>query len=232
MQNPTILFEDNHLLLLNKPAGWLVQGDKTGDLTLPDWGKVYLKEKYDKHGEVFLHPVHRLDRPVSGVVLLARTSKALARLNEMFREREIGKVYWAIVQGKPTDLEGELRHFLVKDTHNNTVKAYKNPPSKALDAKEAILTYKTLQTNGKQSLLKVMPHTGRPHQIRVQLASMNCPIIGDLKYGADVALSNASIALHAYTLNFTHPVKKEAMQIHAPLPDLSIWTQFNTLKDS
>jgi 23S rRNA pseudouridine1911/1915/1917 synthase len=223
MPNPSILFEDNHLLLLNKPAGWLVQGDKTGDTTLPDWGKIYLKEKYNKPGEVFLHPVHRLDRPVSGVVLLARTSKALSRLNEMFRDREMGKIYHAIVENKPQENEGELRHFLVKDSNTNTVRAYKSPPGKGLDAKEAILQYKILKTDRQQSLIEVKPLTGRPHQIRVQLASMGCPILGDLKYGAKFPLADASIALHAFTLDFIHPVKKEAMQIHAPLPDLSVW---------
>jgi 23S rRNA pseudouridine1911/1915/1917 synthase len=223
MNIPSILFEDNHLLLLNKPAGWLVQGDKTGDPTLPDWGKVYLKEKYDKPGEVFLHPVHRLDRPVSGVVLLARTSKALSRLNEMFRDREMGKIYHAIVQGKPQHNEGELRHFLVKDHSINTVKAYKTHPGKGLEAKEAVLQYKILKTNGEQSLIEVKPLTGRPHQIRVQMASMGCPILGDLKYGANIPLPDASIALHAHTLHFIHPVKKEAMQVEAPLPDLELW---------
>lgn len=223
---PTILYEDNHLLLLNKPAGWLVQGDRTGDPTLPDWGKAYLKEKYAKPGEVFLHPVHRLDRPVSGVVLLARTSKALERLSKNFRERDMAKTYLAVVIGQPFKSADELRHFLVKDAATNTVRAFARPPGWGLEAKEGILRYESISTIGNLSLLKVSPLTGRPHQIRVQLAAIGCPIAGDLKYGAPAPLPDASIGLHALRLSFEHPVRHEFLEVEAPLPTLDFWGPF------
>ena len=215
-----VLFEDNHLLALNKPAGWLVQGDRTGDSTLTDWGKVYLKEKYAKPGAVFLHPVHRIDRPVSGVVLFARTDKALGRLTTMFRERKVTKTYLALVLHKPEKLSGELRHFLEKDESRNTVRAYAKP---VRDAKEAVLHYTWIKQIGACHLLEVRPLTGRPHQIRVQLSAIGCPILGDVKYGAETPLPDASIGLHSRLLELEHPVRLEPLRIEAPLPQTDWW---------
>jgi 23S rRNA pseudouridine1911/1915/1917 synthase len=212
---PSILYEDNHLLALNKPAGWLVQGDATGDATLTDWGKAYLKEKYAKPGAVFLHPVHRLDRPVSGGVLLARTSKALERLNAAFREREVGKTYLALVLKPPRKEAGELRHWLWKDEARNVVRIVESATG---GAKEAILRYEYAGPAGAYHLLRVFPLTGRPHQIRVQLASMGCVIVGDLKYGAPAPLPDASIGLHCWRMEIEHPVRKEPLVIEAPAP--------------
>lgn len=209
---PKILFEDNHLLVLNKPSGWLVQGDKTGDKTLTDWGKSYLKEKYQKPGNVFLHPCHRLDRPVSGIVIMARTSKALERMNKLFREDTIEKTYLAIVQSKPPKNSEKLIHWLIKNPQKNITKAYPKPGP---DRKEAVLTYELLKTQRDISLLLVQPKTGRPHQIRVQLSKINCPIVGDLKYGYPDPNSDKSISLHAYRIKFVHPVKKEEIIINS-----------------
>lgn len=210
MTEPEIIYEDNHLLLLNKPVGWLVQADKTGDFTLTDWGRKYIKEQYDKPGEVFLHPAHRLDRPVSGIVIFARTSKALERMNKLFREDTIRKTYLAIVQGKPEQTAGTLIHWLDKDGDKNTVKAYNKPTG---HAKEAELSYELLGSQKPLSLLIVKPKTGRPHQIRVQLAKMNCPIQGDLKYGFPTPNADKSISLHAFKISFVHPVKKEEITV-------------------
>ncbi len=217
---PTVIYEDNHLLALNKPAGWLVQGDRTGDATLTDWGKNYLKEKYAKPGAVFLHPAHRLDRPVSGAVLFARTDKALSRLTTMFREKQVTKTYLALVLKEPPQSSGELRHFLLKDEKKNTVKAFQKSVG---DAKESITRYELMRSVGKYWLLKVFPLTGRPHQIRVQLAAMGCPILGDLKYGALAALPDASIGLHSQSMEFLHPVRKEKIRLEAELPEKSWW---------
>lgn len=213
---PTIIFEDNHLLALNKPAGWLVQADRTGDPTLTDWGKNYLKEKYDKPGAVFLTPAHRIDRPVSGAVLFARTDKALTRLTQLFRDRAVAKTYWAIVEQAPAQPSGELRHFLLKDEQRNTVKVYKKPFG---EAKESITNYEYAASYGKFHLLKVFPLTGRPHQIRAQLAAMGCPIAGDLKYGATQALPDAFIGLHCREMRLVHPVRQEPLLLKADLPD-------------
>lgn len=207
---PKVLFEDNHLLIVYKPAGWLVQGDKTGDSTLADWGRKYIKEKYQKPGEVYLHPVHRLDRPVSGIVTFARTSKASERLNRLFRENQVQKSYLAIVHGVPVAPEGKLVHWLVKDGNKNLVKAYDNERN---SAKRAELAYKLLSVEKGHSLLMVKPKTGRPHQIRVQLASMKCPIAGDLRYGKGLPHSDKSISLHAFQLSLVHPVRKEPLQL-------------------
>lgn len=220
MTNNAIIYEDNHLLAINKPTGWLVQGDRTGDATLTDWGKDYLKKKYDKPGAVFLHPVHRIDRPVSGAVLFARTDKALGRLTTLFREKKVIKTYLALVMRRPEQAAGELRHFLLKDEKKNIVKALPHPFA---DAKESLTRYETLGAAGNYFLLLVSPLTGRPHQIRVQLAAMGCPIAGDLKYGAAAALPDASIALHCRQMTFVHPVKQESVIITADLPVLDIW---------
>ena len=206
MKDPQVIYEDNHLLLLNKPSGWLVQGDKTGDKTLTDWGRAYIKRKYNKPGDVFLHPTHRLDRPVSGITVFARTSKALERMNKLFREDKVQKTYLAVVGNKPPAQSGKLVHWLFKDTKKNMVKAYNKPMG---SAKEAELEYDLLGNDDGHSLLKVMPKTGRPHQIRVQLASMKTRIKGDLKYGYPEANPDKSIHLHAFQISFVHPVQKE-----------------------
>ncbi|MFP4090164.1 MAG: RluA family pseudouridine synthase [Cyclobacteriaceae bacterium] len=221
-----ILFEDNHLLIINKPAGTLVQGDSTGDLPLVDAGKLYLKEKYDKPGAVFLGVVHRLDRPVSGVTAMARTSKALARMNNLFKGREVEKKYWAVVGQRPPEPEGRLVHWLKKDSSRNVTTAYASERS---DAKRAELTYRLLAQRGEEYLLEVSPLTGRPHQIRVQLAAIGCPIAGDLKYGFPVPHPDQNISLHARSLSFVHPVRQELLTIKAPLPDKSYWLNFADL---
>lgn len=215
-----IIYEDNHLLAVNKPAGWLVQGDKTGDETLIDWGKAYLKEKYNKPGAVFLHPTHRIDRPVSGAVLMARTDKALGRLTTLFREKKVVKTYLALVLNPPAKLSGSLRHFLLKDEVRNVVTVHQHPYK---DAKESITTYETIGVTGDYTLLRVSPITGRSHQIRAQLAAIGCPIAGDLKYGAKKALPDASVGLHSWQIELLHPVKQEPLLIKADCPDQPWW---------
>jgi len=218
---PTIIYEDNHLLAINKPAGWLVQGDRTGDPTLTDWGKEYLRKKYAKPGAVFLTPAHRLDRPVSGAVLFARTDKALTRLTGLFRDRAVQKTYLALVLTEPAKPSGELHHYLWKDEQRNIVQALSQPGP---DAKESITRYEWVNQFGQLHLLRVHPLTGRPHQIRVQLAMMGCPILGDLKYGAPTPLSDASIALHSLSIELVHPVQLVSLLIEAPLPEKEWWT--------
>ena len=220
---PSIVFEDNHLLAINKPAGWLVQGDKTGDPTLTDWGKEYLRQKYQKPGAVFLHPVHRIDRPVSGIVLFARTDKALGRLTTLFRTRQVQKTYWALVVHAPKQEQGLLRHWLLKNEQKNITTASLKPGGLA---KEAVLEYIYLGPLGPNFKVQVMPHTGRPHQIRVQLASMGCSILGDLKYGATEALPDASVALHARQLEFIHPVRQEPVLLQVTPPSTTWWEGF------
>lgn len=205
-----ILYEDNHLLILEKPSGWLVQGDKTGDETLTDQGRDYIKKKYGKPGAVFLHPTHRLDRPVSGITVFARTSKALERMNKLFREDQVQKTYLAVVDKRPEESSGTLIHWLEKDHERNVVKAYNKQKGKA---KKAELDYKQLGVLSNTSLLQIMPKTGRPHQIRVQMARLGCPIVGDLKYGYPKANPDKSIHLHAFRISFAHPVKKEQVQV-------------------
>ena len=222
----SVLYEDNHLLIVNKPAGMLVQGDDTGDEPLVEAGKRYVKAKYQKPGAVFLGLVHRLDRPVSGAVVLARTSKALERMNALFRDRETEKIYWAVVQVQPPQAEGTLIHWLWKDEKKNKTTAYSRETTGALRAE---LSYRVLASNAGYFLLEVKPVTGRPHQIRVQLASMGCPIIGDVKYGYQEPLESGSIGLHARSLSFIHPVKKERLTITAPLPDDHLWNNFANL---
>ncbi|MCE7862867.1 MAG: RNA pseudouridine synthase [Bacteroidetes bacterium CHB5] len=227
MLNPLqILYEDNHLLAINKPAGVLVQGDATGDVPLVELGKDYIKHKYNKPGAVFLGVVHRLDRPVSGVVIFARTSKALTRMNELFREKETHKTYWALVKVKPAQLQGTLVHWLVKNEQKNKTTAHTSAHAGGLKSE---LHYKLLASSGGMHLLEVNPVTGRPHQIRVQLASIGCPIAGDLKYGFDQALPDASIGLHARSLAFTHPVQKNSLLIMAALPATTWWQPFEGL---
>lgn len=222
-----VLYEDNHLLIINKPAGLLVQGDSTGDKTLVDFGKQYLKEKYNKPGNVFLGVVHRLDRPVSGVVMMAKTSKALERLNKQFRERKIHKKYWAIVKRRPRNEKDRLVHWLTKNHDRNVVSSFSEPIDDGLKAE---LYYKILGKLNDHYLLEINPITGRPHQIRVQLAAIGCPIRGDLKYGFHKPNNDATINLHARELIFIHPVKKEKMKITASVPENEFWEQFLTLE--
>ena len=218
-----VLYEDNHLLVINKPAGSLVQGDKTGDIKLADDCKAYIKEKYKKPGDVFLGVVHRLDRPVSGAVIYARTSKGLERMNKLFHDREVNKTYWAITKHKPPSTEGELINYLKKNSEQNKVSAF-NKPGKG--AQKAVLNYKMIGRIGEFYLLEVKPETGRPHQIRVQLAKMGCPIFGDLKYGGEKSENKSAIYLHSREVTFVHPVKKEHVQITAAVPKDQIWGLF------
>ncbi|WP_268032939.1 RluA family pseudouridine synthase [Algoriphagus sp. PAP.12] len=218
-----VVYEDNHLLIVNKAAGILVQGDKTGDKTLTDYCKEYIANKYNKPGAVFLHPIHRLDRPVSGLVAFARTSKGLERMMELFRKRDIHKVYWAIVKKRPKDMQGKLTHWLTKDENRNVVTAHDH---EVPGSQKAELNYKTLGKLNDHWLIEVRPISGRPHQIRVQLASMGCPIRGDLKYGFVKANPDASINLHAFNLVFVHPIKKEKLYLRAALPESEFWEQF------
>jgi 23S rRNA pseudouridine1911/1915/1917 synthase len=213
----TVLYEDNHIIAVNKTCNEIVQGDKTGDTPLSEIVKAYIKEKYNKPGEVFIGVTHRLDRPTSGVVLFARTSKALTRLNEMFKSHEqIRKTYWAIVQGCPKQPEGRLENWLVKNEAQN--KSYIAKPG-AKEAKLAILTYRTLERGDYYSLLEVNLETGRHHQIRCQLAAIGCPIKGDLKYGAKRSNPDGGICLHARQVAFVHPVSKQPVCITAPVPE-------------
>ena len=218
-----ILYEDNHLIAVNKAPGEIVQGDKTGDKPLSDTLKEYIKLKYNKPGEVFLGVPHRLDRPTSGVVLFARTSKALVRLNEMFKNHDaMRKTYWAIVQGAPKLPEARLENYLIRNEPQN--KSYIAKPG-AKDAKLAVLTYRTLTRGDHYSLLEVELLTGRHHQIRCQLAAIGCPIKGDLKYGAKRSNPDGSISLHARQITFIHPVRKEQLTITAPVPEGSLFAQ-------
>ena len=218
-----VLYEDNHIIAINKRPGDIVQGDKTGDAPLSDFVKQYIKVSANKPGEVFLGTVHRIDRPVSGIVLFAKTSKALARLNEMFQKKEITKTYWAVVKNKPPQPEGRLEHFLLKDEAKNKSKAHVNQVKNSLIS---VLEYKIIASSEKYYLLEVNPHTGRHHQIRAQLSAMGCPIKGDVKYGADRTNENASIHLHARSINFIHPVKKEIINIEANPPKDNLWSAF------
>lgn len=218
-----ILYEDNHLIAVNKAPGEIVQGDKTGDKPLSEILKEYIKVKYDKPGEVFLGVPHRLDRPTSGVVLFARTSKALVRLNEMFKDHEaMHKTYWAIVQGAPKMPDGRLENWLIRNEAQN--KSYIAKPG-AKEAKQAILNYKTLVRGEHYTLLEVELLTGRHHQIRCQMAAIGCPIKGDLKYGAKRSNPDGSICLHARQISFIHPVRKQQLTIVAPVPKDSLFAK-------
>ena len=218
--NLQILHEDNHIIAINKRIGDIVQGDKTGDKPLSEVVKEYIKEKYNKPGEVFLGVVHRLDRPTTGIVVFARTSKALTRLNELFSNRETQKTYYAIVKNKPEKEQDTLVHFLKRNENNNTSKAHlKEVP----ESKKASLDYKIIKTLDNYFALEINLHTGRHHQIRAQLAAIGCPIKGDLKYGFDRSNPDGGIDLHARRLVFVHPVSKEVLEIIAPTPKNSIW---------
>lgn len=218
--NLQVLFEDNHLIIVNKRVGDIVQGDKTGDTPLSEVVKEYIKEKYDKPGNVFLGVVHRLDRPTTGIVAFARTSKALTRLNEIFSSREAQKTYWAVVKNRPSKSEDVLVHYIKRNPQNNTSKAHlKEVP----ESKKASLDYKIIKELDRYVALEINLHTGRHHQIRAQLAAIGAPIKGDLKYGFDRSNPDGGIHLHARKLVFTHPVTKESIQIIAPTPNEVIW---------
>jgi len=218
--NLQILFEDNHLIIINKRAGDIVQGDKTGDKPLSEIVKSYIKDKYNKPGEVYLGVVHRLDRPTSGIVVFARTSKALTRLNEALKEKKIKKTYWAMVKNPVTSISGTLVHYLIKNPKNNKSTAYS---SESKGSKKAVLHYKLIKKLDKYSLLEIDLETGRHHQIRVQLSKIGLHIKGDLKYGFNRSNKNGGIHLHARGISFLHPVRKERMTFLAPPPKDPLW---------
>lgn len=219
-ENLQVLYEDNHIIIVNKRAGDIVQGDKTGDQPLSDVVKEYLKDKYNKLGNVYLGVVHRLDRPTTGIVMFAKTSKALPRLNKLFSDKEAKKTYWAIIKNTPPKTQDTLLHWLKKNPKNNKSSAHLKEIG---ESKKAILHYQLLKSLDNYYLLGIELETGRHHQIRSQLASIGCPIKGDLKYGFDRSNPDASIHLHARQLQFIHPVSKENINIIAPLPDDPVW---------
>lgn len=223
----TVVYEDNHIIIVNKTASEIVQGDKTGDVPLSETVKQYIKETYAKPGNVFLGVAHRLDRPVSGLVVFAKTSKALARLNDMFRGGEVKKTYWAIVKQCPPAEEGELVHYLVRNEKQNKSYAYDR---EVKGAKKAVLHYRLIGRSDNYYQLEVDLKTGRHHQIRCQLAKIGCPIKGDLKYGFPRSNPDGSICLHARTVSFIHPVSKKPVEVTAPLPDGNLWKAFQTVK--
>jgi len=218
--NLQVLFEDNHIIIVNKRAGDIVQGDKTGDKPLSDVVKEFIKDKYKKPGNVYLGTVHRLDRPTTGLVIFAKTSKALPRLNKLFLTKDIKKTYWAIVKNEPKKQEDTLINWLIKNPKNNKSKAHSK---EVTDSKKAILHYKIIKKLDNYFLLEVNLETGRHHQIRVQLSHIGSPIKGDLKYGFDRSNKDASISLHARHIAFIHPVKKDLVTVDAPLPNDAIW---------
>ncbi|MBO5664893.1 MAG: RNA pseudouridine synthase [Bacteroidaceae bacterium] len=218
-----VLYEDNHIIVINKAAGEIVQGDKTGDESLCDTMKQYIKEKYAKPGNVFIGLPHRLDRPVSGVVVFAKTSKALERLNRMFSEGAVKKIYWALTKGIPTPAEAELETWILRNEKMNKSFSY---PKEVKGSKRAILHYRFAAASQNYNLIEVELKTGRHHQIRCQLSSIGCPIKGDLKYGAQRSNPDGSISLHARYIEFIHPVSKELIAITAPLPNDRLWQSF------
>ena len=221
-----ILYEDNHLIAVNKRAGDIVQVDDTGDLSLDEKVKQYIAKKYNKPNGAFLGVVHRLDRPVSGVILFAKTSKALDRVNQLFKSREMSKTYYAVVRNRPQPPEGSLVHWLVKNPQKNVTKAHDHEVPGSLRSE---LNYRLAGELEGYYLIEVNPVTGRPHQIRVQLSTLNCPIVGDNKYGYPRGSLKKSICLHARRLKFMHPVKKEPIEIVAPLPKDGFWEKFEGL---
>lgn len=218
-----VIYEDNHIIIVSKATGEIVQGDKTGDTPLSDTVKLYIKEKYQKPGNVFLGVVHRLDRPVSGLVVFAKTSKALARLNEMFRVGDVHKTYWAIVKNRPAVEEDTLTHWIVRNEKQNKSYAY---DKEVKNSKKAVLHYKLISSSTNYHLIAVQLFTGRHHQIRCQLAKIGCPIKGDLKYGAPRSNPDGSISLLSRHVEFVHPVSKEPISCDAPLPETDIWGSF------
>ena len=222
----TVVYEDNHIIIVNKTASEIVQGDKTGDTPLSETVKQYLKEKYQKPGNVFIGVTHRLDRPVSGLVVFAKTSKALSRLNEMFKNGEVKKTYWAVVKNEPPQLEGDLVHYLVRNEKQNKSYAY---DTEKPGSKRAELHCRLIGRSQNYFLLEVDLKTGRHHQIRCQLAKMGCPIKGDLKYGSPRSNPDGSICLHARRVRFVHPVSKLPIEVEAPVPATTLWQEFRML---
>tara|TARA_B100000524_G_scaffold204236_1_gene106600 strand:+ start:2598 stop:3281 length:684 start_codon:yes stop_codon:yes gene_type:complete len=222
----SILYEDNHLIAVNKKSSEIVQGDRTGDITMPDTVKAYLKEKYNKPGNVFCGVIHRLDRPTSGVILFARTSKGLERMNKQFRDKETNKIYWAILENKPPNSGGKLVNYLKKNEKQN--KSYVTSKD-TKGAKEAILSYRLLSSSERYHLVEVQLETGRHHQIRTQFSKIGCCVKGDLKYGAKRSNNDGSICLHARKLDFNHPTTKEPISITAPLPENTFWNLFKSI---
>lgn len=221
-----VLYEDNHIIVVNKASSEIVQGDKTGDTPLSEDIKSYIKEKYNKPGNVYLGVVHRLDRPTSGVVLFAKTSKALPRLNKLFHDNKVNKHYWAIVKDRPKEDQGTLTHYLVRNTKQN--KSYAHDTEQP-ESKKAILDYKVIGKSDNYYLLEINLHTGRHHQIRSQLSKIGCPIKGDLKYGFPRSNPDGSISLHARYLSLVHPVSKEQIEITAPVPEDKLWHSFESI---
>jgi 23S rRNA pseudouridine1911/1915/1917 synthase len=219
-ENLNVLYEDNHIIVVNKRVGDIVQGDKTGDKPLSEIVKEYIKDKYNKPGEVFLGVVHRLDRPTTGIVVFARTSKALTRLNDIFKNRETQKTYWAIVKNKPAQQSANLVHYLTRNEKSNTSRAHNK---EVTASKMASLDYRIIKVLTNYSALEVDLHTGRHHQIRAQLSAIGSPIKGDLKYGADRSNPDGGICLHARKLVLIHPVAKTPLEIIAPVPDDALW---------
>ncbi len=222
----TVVYEDNHIIIVNKTASEIVQGDKTGDTPLSETVKQYLKEKYNKPGNVFIGVTHRLDRPVSGLVVFAKTSKALSRLNEMFKNSEVKKTYWAVVKNLPPHEEGELVHYMVRNEKQNKSYAYENERA---GSKKAVLHYRLIGKSQNYYLLEIDLKTGRHHQIRCQLAKIGCPIKGDLKYGFPRSNPDGSICLHSRFISFVHPVSKERIEVEAPVPPGNLWNGFDIL---
>jgi len=220
-----IVYEDNHLIVVNKACSELVQGDKTGDRSLIDDLKDYIKEKYNKPGEVFLGLVHRLDRPTSGLVIFARTTKALTRMNQQFKDKKVVKKYWAVVDNKPPKIADTIIHYLVKNEKQN--KSYASDNEKS-GSKKASLSYTLLKSSDKYHLLEIELHTGRHHQIRAQLGAIGCKIKGDMKYGFSRSNKDGGIHLHARYLEFEHPVRKEPVKLTAAVPDESLWKFFES----
>ncbi len=223
-----VLYEDNHLIVINKPARILVHGDASGDTPLVDHVKSYIKKKYNKPGDVFLGVTHRLDRPVSGAIIFARTTKGLTRMQKLFADRKVQKTYWAISKKRPEPLQGHIKNYLYKDTAKNTAKALDKPSRRHPNAKLSELDYAMIGEVSGNHLIEVNPLTGRPHQIRVQLAGIGCTIVGDVKYGFPHRQWKGNINLHCRSMTFEHPVKKEMMTVTAnPPQDDQIWRMFN-----
>lgn len=219
-----IVYEDNHIIIINKLPGEIVQGDKTGDMPLSEKLKNYIKERDNKPGNVFMGVIHRLDRPVSGLVIFAKTSKGLSRFNEMIREKDLHKTYWAVVKNKPTKTEDHLIHYLLKNEKLNKSRAHEKPVKDGLKSE---LIYKFIKSSDTYHLLEIKLLTGRHHQIRAQLSAIGCPIKGDVKYGFDRTNKDGSIHLHAYQLQFMHPVKQEEIIVKAaPLMNDPVWNYF------
>ncbi len=218
-----ILYQDNHIIIVNKLPSEIVQGDKTGDTPLSETVKAYIKDAYHKPGNVFTGVIHRIDRPTSGALVFARTSKALKRMNELVKDRSMKKTYWAIVKNMPDEQEAELKHYLVRNNKKNKSFAYNKSVT---DSKEARLSYKLIGKSDTYYLLEIDLITGRHHQIRAQLAAIGCPIKGDLKYGFPRSNKDASISLHARSIEFIHPVKKENISVVAPPPPDALWDKF------